>query len=167
MKRPRAPESALWLPNSPSARSRQRRGGEVVADEVAELTSRTRSPGTSGMRVHEQGAVVPCPSGRRRFQRASKHVAERLGRPAAKALDVAGHNVKRTRREARLDADDDVDDLHRQTRLRQSGAQLLFRDGKERERPASDFGNKGSAFRTRQALGAGGVVDRDSMAVSD
>jgi DNA-binding transcriptional LysR family regulator len=39
-------------------------------------------------------------SGRRRFQRPSKHVAERLGRPAAKALDVAGHNVERTRREA-------------------------------------------------------------------
>jgi len=83
----------------------------------------------------------------RRFQRPSKHVAERLGRPAAKALDVAGHNVERTRREARLDADDDLDDLHRQTRLRQSGAQLLFRDGKERERPASDFGDEGRAFR--------------------
>jgi hypothetical protein len=35
----------------------------------------------------------------------SKHVAERLGRPAAKALDVAGHNVERTRREARLDTE--------------------------------------------------------------
>jgi hypothetical protein len=39
-----------------------------------------------------------------RFQRPSKHVAERLGGLAAKALDVAGHNVERTRREARLDA---------------------------------------------------------------
>src|SRR6185295_2615736 len=77
-------------------------------------------------------------SGRRRFQRPGKHVAERLGRPAAQALDVAGHNVERTRREARLDADDGVDDLRRQTNLRQSGAQLLFRDDKERERPASD-----------------------------
>jgi hypothetical protein len=38
-------------------------------------------------------------------QRPSKHVAERLGQPAAKALDVAGHNVERTRREARLEAD--------------------------------------------------------------
>src|SRR6266850_359136 len=106
-------------------------------------------------------------SGRRRFQRPGKHIAERLGRPAAKALDVAGHNVERTRREARLDADGDVDDLHRQTRLRQSGAQLLFRDGKERERPASDFGDEGRAFRTRQALGAGSVVDRACMAVAD
>src|SRR5450830_1201954 len=60
----------------------------------------------------------PCPardrlerksSGRRRFQRPSKHVTERLGPPAAKALDVAGHNVEHTRGEARLDADDDVD----------------------------------------------------------
>src|SRR6201984_717956 len=87
-------------------------------------------------------------SGRRRFQRPSKHVAERLGRPAAKTLDVAGHDVERTRREARLDAEDDVDDHHRQTRLRQSGAQLLFRDDEERERPASDFGDEGRAFRT-------------------
>jgi len=92
---------------------------------------------------------------RSRFQRLSKHVAERLGRPAAKALDVAGHNVECTRREAALDADDGVDDLHRQTRLRQSGAQLLLRDGNERERPASDFGDEGRALRTRQALGAG------------
>src|SRR6266404_4844296 len=69
-------------------------------------------------------------SGRRRFQRPGKHIAERLGRPAAKPLDIASHNVERTRREARLDADDDVDDLHRQTRLRESDAQLLFRDGK-------------------------------------
>ncbi len=45
-------------------------------------------------------------SGRRRFQRPGKHVAERLGRQAAKPLDVAGHDVERTRREARLDADD-------------------------------------------------------------
>jgi hypothetical protein len=82
-------------------------------------------------------------SGRRRFQRPSKHVAERLGRSTAKALDVAGHNVERTRREARLEVDEGVDDLHRQTRLRQSGAQLLFRDGKERERPATDFGDEG------------------------
>src|SRR5882762_8637603 len=58
------------------------------------------------------------PSGRRRFQRPGKHIAERRSRPAAKALDVAGHNVERTLREARLDADDDVDDLQRQTRLR-------------------------------------------------
>jgi hypothetical protein len=57
-------------------------------------------------------------SGRGRFQRPSKHVTERLGRPAAKALDVAGHNVERTRREARLDADDGVDGPRRQTRLR-------------------------------------------------
>jgi hypothetical protein len=35
-----------------------------------------------------------------------------------KALDVAGHNVELTRREARLEVDDGVDDLHRQTRLR-------------------------------------------------
>jgi hypothetical protein len=51
--------------------------------------------------------------------------------------------------------------------LRQSGAQLLFRDDKERERPASDFGDEGRAFRTRQALGAGCVVDRACMAVTD
>src|SRR5260370_41883856 len=107
------------------------------------------------------------PSGRRRFQRANKHVAERLGWPAAEALDVAGHNVERTLREARLDADDGVDDLRRQTRLRQSGAQLLFRDDKERERPASDFGDEGGALRTRQALGAGSVVGRACMAVAD
>jgi hypothetical protein len=55
-------------------------------------------------------------SGRRRFERASKHVAERFGRPAAKALDVAGHNVERTRREARLDAEDGVDGPYQQTR---------------------------------------------------
>jgi hypothetical protein len=42
-------------------------------------------------------------SGRRRFQGPSQYVAERLGRPAAKPLDVAGHNVERTRRKARLD----------------------------------------------------------------
>src|SRR6266404_9607837 len=106
-------------------------------------------------------------SGRRRFQRPGKHIAERLGLPAAKALDVARHNVERTRREARLDADGDVDDLHGQTRLRQSGAQLLFRDGEERERPASDFGDEGRAFRTRQALRTGSVVDRAGMAVAD
>ncbi len=47
--------------------------------------------------------------GRRRFQRPGKNIAERLGRPAAKALDLAGHNVERTRREARLDADDGID----------------------------------------------------------
>src|SRR5213594_1016894 len=33
--------------------------------------------------------------GRRRFQRPGKHIAERLGRPAAKALDVPGHVVSR------------------------------------------------------------------------
>jgi hypothetical protein len=53
---------------------------------------------------------------------------EGLGRPAAKALDVAGHNVERTRHEARLDADDDVDGPRGQTCPHQSGAQLLFRD---------------------------------------
>ena len=37
-------------------------------------------------------------------------------------------------------------------RLRQSGAQLLFRDDTERERPASDFGDEARAFRTRQAF---------------
>ena len=67
------------------------------------------------VRVHGFGCKS---SGRRRFQRPSKHVTEWLGRPAAKALDVAAHDVERTRREARLDADDGVDDLHRQTRLR-------------------------------------------------
>src|SRR6266850_2465528 len=101
------------------------------------------------------------------FQCPSKHVAEGLWRPAAKALDVAGHNVERTRREARLDADDGVDDLLRQTRLRQSGAQLLFRNDKERKRPTSDFGDEGRALRTRQALGAGSVVGRACMAVAD
>ena len=75
-----------------------------------------------------------------RFQRPGKHVAERLGRPAAKALDVAGHNVERTRRKARLDADDGVDGPRWQTRLRQPGAQLLLRDDTERKRPARDFG---------------------------
>src|SRR5229473_6473358 len=82
-------------------------------------------------------------SGRRRFQRPSQHVAERLGRPAAKALDVAGHNVECTRSEARLDADDGIDAPYRQTRLRQSGAQLLFRGDTEHKRPASDFGGQG------------------------
>src|SRR6266436_3725399 len=60
-----------------------------------------------------------------------------------------------------------VDGPRRQTRLRQSGAQLLFRDHTERKRPASDFGNEARAFRTRQALGAGGVVDCDCVAVAD
>ena len=55
---------------------------------------------------------------------------------------LAGQNVERTRREARLDADDDVDGARRQTRLRQSGAQLLFRDHTERKRPARDFGDE-------------------------
>src|SRR6266550_9220071 len=32
---------------------------------------------------------------------------------------------------------------------------------------ASDFGDEGRAFRTRQALGAGSVVDRACMAVAD
>jgi hypothetical protein len=50
-------------------------------------------------------------SDRRRFQRPGKHVAERLGPPAAKALNVAGQNVEGTCREARLDADDGVDSL--------------------------------------------------------
>jgi len=127
-------------------------------------SSQRRKLGGSG----DLPGLARCnPSGRRRFQRPSKHGAERLGRPAAKALDFAGHNVERTRREARLDADDGVDDLHRQTRLRQSGALLLFRDGKERERPASDFGDEGRKFRTRQALGAGSVVDRACMAVAN
>ena len=93
------------------------------------------------------------PLSRRRFQRLRKYVAERLGRPAGQALDVAGHNVERTLREARLDADDGVDDLRRQTRLRQSGAQSLFCDDKERERPASNFGDEGRALRARQASG--------------
>src|SRR5258706_10829009 len=48
------------------------------------------------------------PSGGTRIQRPGKHIAERLGRPAAKALDVAGHNVERPRRQAPLAADDDV-----------------------------------------------------------
>ena len=69
-------------------------------------------------------------------------MAKRLGRSAAKTLNVAGHNVECTRREARLDADYGVDDLLRKTRLRQSGAQLLFRDDKERERPVSNFADK-------------------------
>src|SRR5438876_12090395 len=103
-----------------------------------------------------------CKSRPPAYQRPSKHVAERLWWPAAKALDVAGHDVERTHREARLDAADDVDDLRRQTRLRQSGAQLLFPNDKERDRPASDFGDEGRALRTRQALGAGSVVDQDS-----
>src|ERR1700688_3325897 len=98
------------------------------------------------------------PSARKRFQRPSKHVAQRLRGPAAKALDVAGHNVERTRREARLDAGDDVDGPRGQTRLRQSGAQVLFRDDTECERPASDFGDEACALRTRQTLWAGGVV---------
>jgi hypothetical protein len=55
----------------------------------------------------------------------------------------------------------------RQPRLRQSGAQLLFGDDAERERPAGDFGDDARAFRTGQALGAGGVVDRACMAVAD
>src|SRR5450830_1303004 len=118
----------------------------------------------------------PCPardrlerksSGRRRFQRPSKHVTERLGPPAAKALDVAGHNVEHTRGEARLDADDDVDGPCRQTRLRQSGAQLLFRDDMEREWLASDIRYEARAFRTRQALGACRVVNRACMAIAD
>src|ERR1700722_9225228 len=110
----------------------------------------------------------PCKSsGRRRFQRPGKHVAERLGRPAAKALDIAGHNVEGARREARLDAGDNVDGPCRQTRFRQSGAQLLFRDDAERERPAGDFGNDARAFGARQARGAGRVVDRACMAVAD
>ena len=108
-----------------------------------------------------------CKSRPPAYQRPSKHVAERLWWPAAKALDVAGHDVERTHREARLDAADDVDDLRRQTRLRQSGAQLLFPNDKERDRPASDFGDEGRALRTRQALGAGSVVDRACMAVAD
>jgi hypothetical protein len=66
------------------------------------------------------------PSGRRRSQRLGKHIAERLRRPAAKPLNVAGHNIERTRREARLDADDDADGPGRQTRLRQSDAQLFL-----------------------------------------
>src|ERR1700739_711164 len=82
-------------------------------------------------------------SGRRRFQRLGKHRAERLGRPAAKAVDVAGRNVERPGREARLDADDCVDDLRRQTRLRQSGAQLLFGDGDKLEWPTGNFGDEG------------------------
>src|SRR5260370_38257897 len=39
--------------------------------------------------------MVPAPS---------KHVAQRLGRPAAKALAVAGHDAESPRREPRLDA---------------------------------------------------------------
>jgi hypothetical protein len=42
--------------------------------------------------------------------------------------------------------------LDSNTRPRQSGAQLLFRDDTERERPASDFGDEARAFRTRQAF---------------
>src|SRR5450432_1186080 len=102
-----------------------------------------------------------------RLQCASKHIAERLGRAAAKALDVAGHDVERTHGEARLDADDDVDDTRRQTRLRQSGTKLLFRDDAERERLPSDIGDDARAFGTRQALGPGRVVDRSCMAIAD
>jgi len=40
-------------------------------------------------------------SGRRRFQPPSKHVAERLWRPAAKALDVAGWTPRREQHSAR------------------------------------------------------------------
>jgi hypothetical protein len=65
--------------------------------------------------------------------------------------------VERTRREARLDAHDGVDDPHRHTRPRQSGAHLLLRDNKEPERPGCDFGDEDRAFRTRQAFGAGSV----------
>jgi hypothetical protein len=56
------------------------------------------------------------------------------------SASVAGYDVEHTCREAHLDAGDDVDGARRQTRLRQSGAQLLFRDDAECERPASDFG---------------------------
>src|SRR5207244_13087598 len=101
-----------------------------------------------------------CKSRPPAYQRPSKHVAERLWWPAAKALDVAGHAVERSHREARLDAADDVDDLRRQTRLRQSGSQLLFPNDKELYRPARDFGEQGRALSTRQALGAGSVVVR-------
>ena len=58
--RPKALPQHLWLPNTPSARSQHRRGGNAVDDAVAELTSCTKS-GTSGMRAHEQGPP-PLPS---------------------------------------------------------------------------------------------------------
>jgi hypothetical protein len=74
-------------------------------DGGAHLASRT----SRAQRAGRRSTPVAKSSGRRRFQRASQHVPERLGRPAAKALDVAGHNVERTCREARLDADDGID----------------------------------------------------------
>jgi len=100
-------------------------------------------------------------------QRRSKHVAQRFGRPAAKAFDIAGHNVECPRRETRLNAGDDVDGSCWQTGLRQPGTQLFFRDDKKCERPTGDFGDDSRALRTRQALGASRVVDRAGMAVAD
>jgi hypothetical protein len=87
------------------------------------------------------------------------------GRPPRRST-FASHHVKRTLRKARLDAKHSVYDSLRQTRLRQSGAHLIFCDDNECEWSPGDFGDEGRAFRTRQTRGSGSVVDRACMAVA-
>src|SRR5258706_6485171 len=102
-------------------------------------------------------------SGGKGLQRPSKYVAERLGWPTAKALDVTCQNVECTCREARLDAGNDIDGSRRQARLHQPGTQLIVWDDAENDWSTGNFGDETRAFGTGHALRTGSVIDRARM----
>jgi hypothetical protein len=116
------------------ARERFRLACIGIARDGADLVTSREEAACDGSALFTRGSrdddsellhhvLVHLPSsGRTRFQCRGKHIAEGLGWPAGKVLDVAGQNVERTRGEASLDADDSVHGPGGQTSLLQSCA---------------------------------------------